>query len=330
MTKFWRLSENVTVPVHVHENPRTGEVEHMVLSRKELDQAFPANPYTLWGERFSDVCGACVTYMKRLSDERLRQEAIAIREVGKLQPFQDKMTYTIRRALFLEDYVEFCDYLCSEWRTLTLDRAKSMKAVYAAGIDAEDWFSLWRALFKTTPAIVSLAVPASKRGQIKDFADAWADSVGDERSDAAAHVAQEQPAQPQSVVPQVIMDHSCNDDMLGNRTKHRITANASVEYTLTFEADEAQLKKVVDLLDLEHNDAIDGCQVKGNFVRVLMRADVLDSYPAKGGTDIVAMDRMHQVVDDIYNELWELLAHLQVLESKRLMRRLGHDDNGVH
>ena len=32
---------------------------------------------------------------------------------------------------------------------------------------------------------------------------------------------------------------------------------------------------------------------------------------------------------EVYNELWELLEHLKDIESKRMLRRMGHAD-GVH
>jgi hypothetical protein len=324
-TKYWAMAPRLTVPVHVKELTRTGKEVCTVLSRKELDEAFPANPYSLFAERLGATFNGAKSYMSRIKDERLKRAAAALSDMAKLQPFADKMRCSVRKALFLDDYIEFCQCLCDEWQTLTLDRAPAMQEVYAAGFSASDWFALWRVMLRSAPQIVGLAVPAPKRGAIREFADTWADAAG---NDASSSESVQAPST--AIVPQVIRDHSMNDEMLGKRSKHHITANASIEYTLTFEADQPLLEKVVQLLDLDQYDAVDGCQVKGNFVIVLMRGDILDSYPAKGGTNMLELDRLHGIVDAVYNELWELLEHLKEIESKRMLRRMGHDGDGIH
>lgn len=313
-TQQWVIGEHLTVPVHV--SSRTGRA---VIARKELDEVLPANPLGLYYQRFRQCSGCSPSYMAKATDGQ-RRICEQLLETAKLLPNAERNHNVVRRALFLDDFAEFSKYLCSEWRNLTLQQAPAMKEVHEAGISSDAWFSMWQECLGCEPRLQTLQYPLPAKGAVKAFAEEWASAMAREHSDASS---------PDTALqPQVVLDHSVNDEMLGRRKRHNVVADASIEYVLAFDADEQMLKRVVQLLDLASYDEIDGVQVIGNFLHVGATVKILDAYPAKGSTDILALDRTHAMVDTLHEELCGLLEHLQAIDDRRLKRKIEDADRG--
>lgn len=316
-----RLLDNYDIPVYASVDKGVDslkqaydEYESMLVVVADFDERLPANPYTVLYAALKCYKqhyyrGKCDRLSEKTCELYATYESL-INEMITDVCGRDASKYTRRRVMPLSMMMSLIRRILEAWDTLELTKhgKRALAPLRAAGINIDDWKKAWMTIATSDlrPYITYNDNPVPVQG--KKVYDALIDKFGREAPEHKEEPKAEEPSKGiQCVEVQCITDHSPVDDMLGPRTHHNIVGEATIVYTLQFDAPEESLKAAVTMLNLRKRVDVTTCDVLHNMLTIGLTGKIVDGYPAADSVATEAFRAMNMKIDRIYDSLVSML-----------------------